>query len=168
MIKLLAVTAAVVALVGCASGPSDYAIYAETQRQIATARSAAEIARYQALQEIASKGDSGASVAAAMGIAMGNGGGNGASQTSPIVQPRSTAEKLLPWASLLVPSLTQFYSIQQNAAIAINNSDNNLEGKKSDNGMIVDLVQGRATPIVGNRTTDPDGSESEDFLLYPR
>jgi hypothetical protein len=168
MIKLLAVTAAVVALVGCASGPSDYAIYAETQRQIATARSAAEIARYQALQEIASKGDSGASVAAAMGIAMGNGGGNGASQTSPIVQPRSTAEKLLPWASLLVPSLTQFYSIQQNAAIAINNSDNNLQGKKSDNGMIVDLVHGRDTPIVGNRTTDTDGSQSEDFLLYPR
>jgi hypothetical protein len=159
MFKLLAVTAAAVVLVGCASGPSDYAIYAETQRQIATARSAAEIARYQALQEIASKGDSGASVAAAMGIAMGNGGGNGASQTSPIVQPRSTTDKLLPWASLLVPSLTQFYSIQQNAAIAINNSDNNLEGKKSDNSMIVDLVQGRVAPVIGTE---------DDVLLYPR
>jgi hypothetical protein len=65
-----------------------------------------------------------------------------------------------------VPSLTQFYSISKNAEIAINNSDNNLEGKKSDNGMIVDLVQGRPTPIIGNRT-DADGS-SQDFLLYPR
>jgi len=167
MIKLLAVTAAVVALTGCATGPSDYALYAETQRQIATARSAAEIARYQALEAIAAKGDSAAGVAAAMGIVMG-GGANAAPRDTAIAQPRSTADRLLPWASLLVPSLTQFYSIQQNAAIAINNSDNNLEGKKSDNSMIVDLVQGRATPIVGNKTTDNDGSQSEDFLLYPQ
>lgn len=166
MIKLLAVTAAVVALTGCATGPSDYALYAETQRQIATARSAAEIARYQALEAIAAKGDSAASVAAAMGIVMSGGGNNAGPRDAVVSQPRSTADKLLPWASLLVPSLTQFYSISKNAEIAITNSDNNLEGKKSDNGMIVDLVQGRPTPIVGNRT-DSDGN-SEDFLLYPQ
>ena len=169
MFKLLTLGLVAIALTGCATGgPSDYAVYAETQRQIASARSAAEIARYQALQEIAAKGDSAASVAAAMGIAMGNGGSNGASQTSPIAQPKSTADRLLPWASLLVPSLTQFYSISKNAEIAINNSDNNLEAQKSSNGMIVDLVQGRATPIIGNKTTDTDGSQSEDFLLYPQ
>jgi hypothetical protein len=99
-----------------------------------------------------------------MGIVMG--GGNAVPRDIQMLQPRSTADRLLPWASLLVPSLTQFYSISKNAEIAINNSDNNLEGKKSDNGMIVDLVQGRPTPIVGNRT-DADGS-SQDFLLYPR
>jgi hypothetical protein len=166
MFKLLAVTAAVVALTGCATGPSDYALYAETQRQIATARSAAEIARYQALEAIAAKGDSAASVAAAMGIVMSGGGNNTGPRDAVVSQPRSTADKLLPWASLLVPSLTQFYSISKNAEIAITNSDNNLEGKKSDNGMIVDLVQGRPTPIVGNKT-DADGA-TEDFLLYPQ
>ena len=134
-----------------------------SQENIAQAKSEAEIAKYKALETIALKGDSGASVAAAMGIAM---GGGASSRDVQMLQPRSTTDRLLPWASLLVPSLTQFYSISKNAEIAINNSDNNLEGKKSNNGMIVDLVQGRETPIVGNRT-DADGS-TEDFLLYPR
>jgi hypothetical protein len=100
-----------------------------------------------------------------MGIAMG-GGANSGSRDPQMIQPRSTTDKLLPWASLLVPSLTQFYSIQKNAEISITNSNNSLEAQKSNNGMIVDLVQGRPTPIVGNRT-DTDGS-SQDFLLYPR
>lgn len=159
MIKLLAVTVAVVALTGCATGPSDYALYAETQRQIATARSAAEIARYQALEAIAAKGDSAASVAAAMGIVLGGGGNNAGPRDTQIAQPRSTADRLLPWASLLVPSLTQFYSIQQNTAVQLRHSDNNLEGKKSDNGMIVDLVHGREDKVV-------IGTE-DDVLLYP-
>ena len=162
--SILAGAIGVLALTGCASGPSDYERYAQAQENIALARSQAETAKYKALETIALKGDSGASVAAAMGIAMGNSNTN--TRDVQMSQPRSTADRLLPWASLLVPSLTQFYSISKNAEIAITNSDNNLEGKKSDNGMIVDLVQGRPTPIVGNRT-DSDGS-SQDFLLYPR
>ena len=161
---ILAGAIGVLTLTGCATGPSDYERYAQAQENIALARAEAETAKYKALESIALKGDSGASVAAAMGIVMG--GGNASPRDIQMLQPRSTADRLLPWASLLVPSLTQFYSISKNAEIAINNSDNNLEGKKSDNGMIVDLVQGRPTPIVGN-STDADGS-SQDFLLYPR
>jgi hypothetical protein len=161
---ILAGAIGVLTLTGCATGPSDYQRYAQAQENIALARAEAETAKYKALESIALKGDSGAGIAAAMGIVMG--GGNAAPRDIQMLQPRSTADRLLPWASLLVPSLTQFYSISKNAEIAINNSDNNLEGKKSDNGMIVDLVQGRPTPIVGNRT-DADGSE-QDFLLYPR
>ena len=163
--SILAGAIGVLTLTGCATGPSDYERYAQAQENIALAKSEAEITRYKTLEAIALKGDAGASVAAAMGIAMGGNFGTG-SRDVQMSQPRSTTDKLLPWASLLVPSLTQFYSISKNAEIAINNSDNNLEGKKSDNGMIVDLVQGRPTPIVGNRT-DADGS-SQDFLLYPR
>jgi len=162
---ILAGAIGVLTLTGCASGPSDYERYAKAQENIALARAEAETAKYKALESIALKGGEGASVAAAMGIAMG-GGQSSSPRDIQMLQPRSTADRLLPWASLLVPSLTQFYSISKNAEIAINNSDNNLEGKKSDNGMIVDLVQGRPTPIVGNRT-DADGS-SQDFLLYPR
>jgi hypothetical protein len=162
--SILAGAIGVLLLTGCATGPSDYQRYAQAQENIALARAEAETAKYKALESIALKGDSSASVAAAMGIVMG--GGNAGPRDIQMLQPRSTADRLLPWASLLVPSLTQFYSISKNAEIAINNSDNNLEGKKSDNGMIVDLVQGRPTPIVGNRT-DADGS-SQDFLLYPR
>jgi hypothetical protein len=160
--SILAGAIGVLILSGCATG--DYERYAQAQETIAIARAGAETAKYKALEIIALKGGEGASVAAAMGIAMGS--SNAGPRDVQMLQPRSTTDRLLPWASLLVPSLTQFYSISKNAEIAINNSDNNLEGKKSDNGMIVDLVQGRPTPIVGNRT-DSDGS-SQDFLLYPR
>ena len=162
--SILAGAIGVLILTGCATGSSDYERYAQAQENIALARAEAETAKYKALESIALKGDSAASVAAAMGIVMG--GSNAGPRDIQMSQPRSTADRLLPWASLLVPSLTQFYSISKNAEIAITNSDNNLEGKKSDNGMIVDLVQGRPTPIVGNRT-DANGS-SQDFLLYPR
>jgi hypothetical protein len=74
-----------------------------------------------------------------------------------IAAPKSTAEALLPWASLIVPSITQFYSITKNAEIAINSSNNALAGKKDDNDMIVDLVKGRE-PIIGGEG---------DVLLYP-
>jgi hypothetical protein len=64
---------------------------------------------------------------------------------------------LLPWAALIVPSITQFYSITKNAEMSINNSNNSLAGKLSDNDMITDLVIGRK-PVIG--TVD-------DVLLYP-
>lgn len=159
MIKKTVIVLAVsaVVLTGCATGTSDYERYAQAQEAIAIARSAAETAKYEALKTIALKGDSGASVAAAMGIALGNTGGT-TNREPQMLQPRSTADKLLPWASLLVPSLTQFYSIQQNTDVQLRHSDNSLAGKKSDNSMIVDLVQGRIPPIIGTE---------DDVLLYP-
>jgi hypothetical protein len=156
--SILAGAIGVLALTGCATSPSDYERYAQAQEAIAVARAEAETAKYKALETIALKGDAGASAVAAMGIAMGNGVSSG-SRDSQIVQPRSTTDKLLPWASLLVPSLTQFYSIQKNAEIAIVNSNNSLESQKSDNGMVVDLVQGRIPPVIGTE---------DDVLLYPR
>jgi hypothetical protein len=74
-----------------------------------------------------------------------------------IAAPKSTAEALLPWASLIIPSITQFYSITKNAEMAINSSNNSLTGKLSDNDMITDLVIGRK-PIIGT---------ADDVLLYP-
>jgi hypothetical protein len=156
--SILAGAIGVLALTGCATGPSDYERYAQAQEAIAVARAEAETAKYKALETIALKGDAGASAVAAMGIAMGNGVSSG-SRDPQIVQPRSTTDKLLPWASLLVPSLTQFYSIQKNAEIAIVNSNNSLESQKSNNGMVVDLVQGRIPPVIGTE---------DDVLLYPR
>jgi hypothetical protein len=75
-----------------------------------------------------------------------------------IAAPKSVAEQLLPWASLIVPSITQFYSIHKNAEIALNSSNNALEGKLADNDMITDLVHGRIPPIVG---------DADDVLIYP-
>jgi len=76
-----------------------------------------------------------------------------------IAAPKSTAEALLPWAALIVPSITQFYSITKNAEMAINSSNNALAGKIDDNDMVTDLVKGRIDPLVG---------DADDVLLYPR
>jgi hypothetical protein len=154
---ILAGAIGVLILTGCATGTSDYERYAQAQEAIALARAEAETAKYKALETIALKGDAGASAVAAMGIAMGH--VSAGSRDPQMIQPRSTADKLLPWASLIVPSLTQFYSIQKNAEIAIVNSNNSLEGQKSNNGMVVDLVQGRIPPVIGTE---------DDVLLYPR
>ena len=157
--SILAGAIGVLTLTGCATGTSDYQRYAQAQENIALARAEAETAKYKALETIALKGDAGASAVAAMGIAMGSGGSNSGPRDVQMLQPRSTTDKLLPWASLLVPSLTQFYSIQKNAEISIVNSNNSLSAQKSNNGMIVDLVQGRIPPVIGTE---------DDVLLYPR
>jgi hypothetical protein len=154
--SILAGAIGVLTLSGCATGTSDYERYAQAQENIALARAETETAKYKALETIALKGDAGASAVAAMGIAMGTSSG---SRDQQLIQPRSTTDKLLPWASLLVPSLTQFYSIQKNAEISIVNSNNSLSAQKSNNGMIVDLVQGRIPPVIGTE---------DDVLLYPR
>jgi hypothetical protein len=151
-----------IGLTGCAS--NDYQAYTQTQQIIAASRAEADIARYKALQEIAKAGDATAKVAAVMSIQQG-------APSSPqprdnLAMPESFGDKTLKWASVLFPSLTQIYGINRNSEVAIVNSNNNLEGKKTDNGMIVDLVQGRIDPIIGNKT-DPDGA-TEEFLLYPR
>ena len=154
--SILAGAISVLTLSGCATGTSDYERYAQAQENIALARAEAETAKYKALETIALKGDAGASAVAAMGIAMGT---SSVSRDPQLIQPRSTTDKLLPWASLLVPSLTQFYNIQKNAEISIVNSNNSLSAQKSNNGMIVDLVQGRIPPVIGTE---------DDVLLYPR
>jgi hypothetical protein len=82
---------------------------------------------------------------------------NKGSQTM-IAAPKSVAEQILPWASLIVPSLTQIYGIKAQTDVAITNSNNSLKAQESNNDMVVDLVKGRITPIVG---------DAGDVLLYP-
>lgn len=155
-LSLSMVAAAVVTLSACSTtGNSNYQQYAESQANIAIAKATAETARYQALQSIAQSGDTTARVAAVIALQS----GAPQSSSSPDLQRPVDDNTALRWASLLVPSLTQFYSIGRSADIAIVNSNNNLEGKKADNSMITDLVQGRVAPVIGT---------SDDVLLYPR
>ena len=160
--SLIAIAVGAVFLTGCAT--SNYALYAQTQQQIAVSKSEADIARTNALKEIAASGDTAARVAAVMSLQFGSQGQSQNQQQ--IAAPTSFGDTMLKWASVLVPSLTNVYAIAKSTDVAITHSNNSVESLKSNNGMIVDLVQGRPTPIVGNRT-DADGS-TEDFLLYPR
>ena len=151
--KLLAIAAAALTLTACATNnDSYYAAVEAREKRLAEQEMRADMA----IVEMAAKGDAQAKGAAQMYFALKNAGAKQAQQT--IAAPKSTAEALLPWASLIIPSVTQFYSIAKNAELAINASNNALEGKLADNDMITDLVHGRIPPIVG---------DADDVLIYP-
>ena len=151
--KLIATLAAALTLTACATGnDAYYQAIAERERRQAEQ----ELRADTAIAQMASGGDAQAKGMAIMYFAQKANGAKANQQA--IAAPKSTAEALLPWAALIVPSITQFYSITKNAEIALNSSNNSLAGKKDDNDMIVDLVKGRIDPIVG---------DADDVLLYP-
>jgi hypothetical protein len=152
--SILASAIGVLALTGCAS--TDYQIYAATQRTIAEQAAAADIARYTALGDIARSGDTAARVAAVMALQQGSTNSNSGATLS---APTSIGDTALRWASVLVPSLTQFYAIGKQTEVAITHSNNSVASQQSNNDMVVDLVQGRVVPIVGTE---------DDVLIYPR
>lgn len=152
--KLIAILAAALTLTACATGNDAYYAAVEARENRLAQQ---ELRADTAIVELAAKGDDQAKGAAQMYFALKNAGAKASQQM--IAAPKTTAEALLPWASLIIPSITQFYSIHKNAEIAINSSNNALEGKIDDNDMITDLVKGRIDPIVG---------DADDVLLYPR
>lgn len=130
--SLIAAVCGMLLLSGCASSDK-YKMYAETQRAIADAEARKEAARYSALMEIAKQGDTASKVAAVMSIQFNNAGAANAKQQ--IVAPTDPGETALRWASVLVPGLAQFYTINQNSKVAITQSNNStaLGMKQSDN-----------------------------------
>jgi hypothetical protein len=152
MKRIILATAVALTLTACATNQDAYynAIAAREARQAEQ-----ELRADTAIAQMAASGDAQAKGMAIMHFAMK--ASNAKQSQQHIAAPKTIADQLLPWASILVPSLTQLYSIQQNTAVQLRHSDNSLAGKKADNEMIVDLVQGRE-PIIG--TVD-------DVLLYP-
>lgn len=112
----------VLILAGCASGPSNYQLYADTQAKIAQANAVSDTARYNALLEIAKNGDSAAKVAAVLSIQMGQGGGGRPQQQ--VAPPEDWDTKLLRWAGLILPTATQLYGIHSQRQVAITQSNN--------------------------------------------
>jgi len=154
MKRIILATAVALTLTACATNQDAYynAIAAREARQAEQ-----ELRADTAIAQMAASGDAQAKGMALMHFAM---KANSVKQNQQaIAAPKSTAEALLPWAALIVPSITQFYSITKNAEIAINSSNNALAGKLADNDMITDLVHGRIDPLVG---------DADDVLLYPR
>lgn len=152
--KLLATLAAALTLTACAtSNNAYYTAIAEREKRQAEQ----ELRADTAIAQMASGGDAQAKGMAIMYFAQKASGAKANQQA--IAAPKSTAEAILPWASLIIPSLTQLYTIQQSTSVQLRQSDNALAGKIDDNAMITDLVQGRIDPIVG---------DADDVLLYPR
>jgi hypothetical protein len=153
---ILAGAISALALTGCAT-VSDYNMYAQTQQLIASKQAEADIARSNALKDIAAMGSDTAKVAAVMSLQFGT--QSQPKSTGQVAAPTSFGDTLLKWASVLVPGLTQVYAIGKSTDVAITHSNNSVELQKSSNEMVVDLVQGRIPPIIGTE---------DDVLLYPR
>lgn len=136
--RRLIIVIAACALSACAA--PGYEQYLAAQQGIATARSNADIARYDALANIASKGDSAASVAAAMALAM---GGN---TPQPVIA--APQNELLQWAGVLVPALTQAYAIGQSANVAINASNNAARSAEATTAGFVGMAGKIQAPVI--------------------
>jgi hypothetical protein len=159
MKKLVIVSAiaAITLTTGCAS-MTDYNLYAQTQQVIAQKNAEADIARSNALKDIAASGDSAAKVAAVMSLQF---SAQNSQRQQQITAPSSMGDTMLKWASVLVPSLTQFYAIGKSADVAVVNSNNAKDVSISTTRGMVDmgkLIGGKEVPVIGG----PD-----DRLLYP-
>jgi hypothetical protein len=160
LMKKLAIVSAIAAIAlttGCAS-MTDYNLYAQTQQMIAQKNAEADIARSNALKDIAASGDSSAKVAAVMSLQF---SAQNSQRQQQIAAPSSMGDTMLKWASVLVPSLTQFYAIGKSADVSIVNSNNAKDVSVSTTRGMVDmgkLIGGKEVPVIGG----PD-----DRLLYP-
>lgn len=152
MRSIIAISIASLFVAGCAAN-TDYKMYAETQAKIAQANAVAQTAKYNALAEIAKSGDSAAKVAAVLSIQMGNmsGGGQPVQQQN-IAAPEDLNSKLLRWAGVLLPTVTQGLGIaaQLHAAnvqkqIAVTQSNNAAATAQSTNNTFAAMSTNMAT-----------------------
>jgi hypothetical protein len=144
-------------MTGCAS-VTDYNLYAQTQQIIAQEKAKADIARYNALKEIAQRGDSAAQVAAVITL---NQSTLVTSNQQSLTPPTNLHDTLLKWASIIVPSAIQVYGIGKNAEVAVTNSNNSRDISINNTRSMVDmgkLIAGKEVPVIGG---------SDDVLLYP-
>lgn len=135
MRSIIAISIAALLAAGCAN--TDYKMYSETQQKIAQAYAVAETARYNALAEIAKNGDSAAKVAAVLSLQMGNGGNQRREQQ--VAPPTTLGDTALKWTSVLLPSFTQFYTVQRNTAVSMRQSDNQAAIAISTNKAFSDI-----------------------------
>lgn len=158
-------------LIGCASTSSEYYSsiqHANEQRaKVEIARAEAELERVKALQSFAYSDDGSSSTAAVMALALtgsDSSSSRGADQSSMVSprQPESRSDTALRWASVLVPSLTNIYGINRNAAVNMQRIEADRQLSIHNNETMLGfgrLTAGQEAPIVG---------DSDDVLLYPR
>lgn len=151
MKRLLISVGLVLSLTACATGQDAYYnAIAEREKRQADNELRADTA-------IANMATSGGPEAKGMGIAYFIGKSAGAKQVTPIPAPEGWDDKFLRWAAVLIPAVDRWQTSKRNAQVQMHISDNSVKSQESSNEMIVDLVQGRKTPIVGG---------TGDVLLY--
>lgn len=131
---------------GCAG--TDYALYAEAQSKVATAKYNAEEAKYKAMSIIATTGNDTARVAAVMAMAM----GAQQSVNSPTMQAPQ-ASTALQWAGVLVPGLTQVAGMRYNYLSNQVQSNNAARIAESTNDTFASIAGQIQAPVANVTTT---------------
>ena len=157
--KTIATILCALALTGCAT--KEYQAYVDAHKAQATAQTA----RYQALADIAKQGDTTAKVAAVMSLQMG-----AAQNQTQIAAPKSFGEQMLQWTSVLLPSVTQIYSVGKQAQIGITQSNNAREIGISTNAAFVGLagkIQAPGAVTTTTTTTNTDSTHAPTVVTQP-
>lgn len=142
--KLLAIPLAL-ALTGCAA--DQYKAYADAHK----AQAMAQTARFQALADIAKQGDTTAKVAAVMSLQMGG------QQNTQIATPKSWADYAMQWTGLLLPTVTQVYSVNKQTALGMRQSDNATALGISTNNAFVGMASQIQAPAANVTTIGGNG-----------
>ena len=151
------------ALTGCST--NDYAQYSKAQTDIATARHAADAAKYKAMSDIAASGDSASKVAAVMAMALGGGGGVQNTLQAP------QASQALQWASILVPGLTQVMGMRYNYLSQQTQSNNATALGISTNATFAGIagkIQAPVLPQANVTTTTTTNTDRHDVTTTDR
>jgi hypothetical protein len=153
--KLIATVLVSLALTGCAT--AEYQAYADVHK----AQAQVQAARYKALADIAQQGDTTAKVAAVITLNHGN-------QTQQqIAAPRTFADRLLQWTSVILPTATNIYGIQKQAQTAIVQSTNATALGVSTNAAFVGIASKIQAPAANITTTNTDNSVRTDNTHTP-
>lgn len=147
MKKITIAILAAFAITGCAS--TDYKYYKEIQVEYAKA----EAERYKAMSKIAETGDSTTKVAAMFALQ----GSQAKASGVQVAAPKSTAETLLQWAGIILPTAVQAYGINAQKQTSIVQSNNSALVAQSTNQAFVDIA-GKIQAPAANVTTTLSGT----------
>jgi hypothetical protein len=152
MKRIILATAVVLTLTACATNQEAYYKAVEARENRLAQQ---ELRADSAIADMAAAGGPEAKGMGIMYFGLKSAGAKQAQQM--IAEPKSVSEQILPWLAVLLPETRMLFQAKIGADVQMRQSDNALAGKKVDNKMITDLVQGREAPIVGTE---------DDVLLY--
>lgn len=130
--KTIIILSTFLVLTGCAT---NYDQYAQAQLKIAEANAISAKYRYEALTLMGNSGGDAAKVAAIMQI----NATNTEHSTQVIQPPKSWQDQALQWASVLLPSITQVYSIKANKATSLAQIDASTKTSANQIGGFVEF-----------------------------
>ena len=130
--------------------------------EIMQAQAMAEVAKYQALAQIAGQGDATAKVAATMAIAL-----SGQKNTTQAAVAQPMQSEALQWASILVPGVTQGLNIYYNTKASINANNNATALGMNTNSTFSEMAKEINNPVIVTQPTPTIVTQPEPIIVKP-